>query len=141
MRIDTNIAPVGVEIEGREYPLAPRTAALAEKLRRAEQRAVRRGRPRHELELEHLELLLGRGAVRELFCQGGRENLDRLEAIYYGVLTALEAPARARREEHTQALAGEMKALAEAVRPLAELAALLRGGTGREAAQDHGAGQ
>ena len=139
MRIDTNVAPVGVEIEGREYSLAPRTAALAEKLRRVEQRAVRKGKPRHELELEQLELLLGRGAVRELFRSGERENLDRLEAIYYGVLMALEAPARARREEHTQALAGEMQALAEAVRPLAELAVLLRGGTERKEAEPPGA--
>lgn len=96
---------------------------------------MRKGKPRHELELEQLELLLGRGAVRELFRSGEHENLDRLEAIYYGVLMALEAPARARREEHTQALAGEMQALAEAVRPLAELAALLRGGTERKEAE------
>ena len=127
MRIDTNIAPVGVEIEGREYPLAPRTAALAEKLRRAEEAGLRAGRPHHRVEMEQLSLLLGRQAARELFPKGGGEDLDRLDAIYYGVLSALEAPGRLKRAERTRALAAELQELAGAIRPLMELAALLRG--------------
>ena len=127
MQIDTRTTPVRVEIQGREYALAPRTARLTEKLRRAEASGLREGKPHYKVELEQLSLLLGRSAVRELFRGGGAENLDRLDAIYYGALAALETPARRRREQHTQALKAELQGLAEAVRPLVELAALLRG--------------
>lgn len=127
MRIDTQATPVRVEIEGREYPLMPRTARLVEKLRRAEEAGMREGRPHHRVEMEQLSLLLGRQAARELFPKGGREDLDRLDAIYYGVLAALEAPGRLKRAERTRALAAELQELAGAIRPLMELAALLRG--------------
>ena len=64
MHIDTQTTPVCVEIEGREYPLAPRTARLAEKLRRAEEAGLRAGRPHHRVEMAQLSLLLGRQAAR-----------------------------------------------------------------------------
>lgn len=132
MHIDTQTMPMRVEIEGREYPLAPRTARLAEKLRRVEEAGLREGRPHHKVEMAQLSLLLGRKAARELFPRGGGEDLDRLDAIYYGVLAALEAPGRVKRAEHTRALAAELRELAEAIRPLLELAALLRGGASEE---------
>ena len=62
MHIDTQTTPVCVEIEGREYPLAPRTARLMEKLRRAEAAGLREGRPHHRVEMAQLSLLLGRQA-------------------------------------------------------------------------------
>ena len=126
MHIDTQTTPMRVEIEGREYPLAPRTARLAEKLRRVEEAGLREGRPHHKVEMAQLSLLLGRRAARELFPRGGGEDLDRLDAIYYGVFAALEAPARLHRAQHTRALAEELRELAGAVRPLAEVAALLQ---------------
>ena len=135
MHIDTRTTPVCVEIEGREYPLAPRTARLMEKLRRAEAAGLREGRPHHRVEMAQLSLLLGRKAVRELFPRGGGEDLDRLDAIYYGALSALEAPARLRRAQHTRSLAEELRELAGAVRPLAEVAALLQG-PGEEASTE-----
>ena len=77
MHIDTQTTPMRVEIEGREYPLAPRTARLAEKLRRVEEAGLREGRPHHKVEMSQLSLLLGRRAARELFPRGGGEDLDR----------------------------------------------------------------
>ena len=71
MHIDTQTTPVCVEIEGREYPLAPRTARLMEKLRRVEAAGLREGRPHHRVEMAQLSLLLGRKAVRELFPRAG----------------------------------------------------------------------
>ena len=54
MHIDTQTTPMRVEIEGRDYPLAPRTARLAEKLRRVEEAGLREGRPHHKVEMAQL---------------------------------------------------------------------------------------
>lgn len=132
MHIDTDIAPVRVEIEGREYPLAPRTARLMKTLKHIEETNLRAGKPHYAVEMEQLKLILGREAAWELFGAGGAEDLDRLDAIYYGVLAALETPGRQQRAAYTRTLAADMRALAEAVRPLVELAALLRGAEGKE---------
>ena len=78
MRIDTEIRPVIVEIDGKEYNVAPKTVELLEKLRGVEDAAVKAGKMRHEMEMEQLELLLGWQAVRELFSAGKKENVDRV---------------------------------------------------------------
>lgn len=131
MRIDTEIRPVIVEIDGKEYDVAPKTVELLEKLRGVEDAAVKAGKMRHEMEMEQLELLLGRQAVRELFSAGKKENIDRVDAIYYGVLEAFDASSRERREARTDAMADEFSAIAEALNPLAEMMALMRNAPGK----------
>ena len=131
MRIDTEIRPVIVEIDGKEYNVAPKTVELLEKLRGVEDAAVKAGKMRHEMEMEQLELLLGRQAVRELFSAGKRENVDRVDAIYYGVLDAFDASSRERREARTDAMADEFRAIAETLKPLAEMMALMRNAPGK----------
>lgn len=131
MRIDTEIRPVIVEIDGKEYNVAPKTVELLEKLRGVEDAAVKASKMRHEMEMEQLELLLGRQAVRELFSAGKRENVDRVDAIYYGVLEAFDASSRERREARTDAMADEFSAIAEALKPLAEMMALMRNAPGK----------
>ena len=131
MRIDTEIRPVIVEIDGKEYDVAPKTVELLEKLRGVEDAAVKAGRMRHEMEMEQLELLLGRQAVRELFKAGKNENVDRVDAIYYGVLEAFDASIRERREARTDAMADEFRAIAETLKPLAEMMALMRNAPGK----------
>ena len=131
MRIDTEIRPVIVEIDGKEYDVAPKTVELLEKLRGVEDAAVKAGKMRHEMEMEQLELLLGRQAVRELFRAGKKENVDRVDAIYYGVLEAFDASSRERREARTDAMADEFRAIAETLKPLAEMMALMRNAPGK----------
>lgn len=131
MRIDTEIRPVIVDIDGKEYDVAPKTVELLEKLRGVEDAAVKAGKMRHEMEMEQLELLLGRQAVRELFNAGKNENVDRVDAIYYGVLEAFDASSRERREARTDAMADEFSAIAEALKPLAEMMALMRNAPGK----------
>ena len=131
MRIDTEIRPVIVEIDGKEYDVAPKTVELLEKLRGVEDAAVKAGKMRHEMEMEQLELLLGRQAVRELFSAGKKENVDRVDAIYYGVLDAFDASSRDRREARTDAMADEFRAIAETLKPLAEMMALMRNAPGK----------
>lgn len=131
MRIDTEIRPVIVEIDGKEYDVAPKTVELLEKLRGVEDAAVKAGKMRHEMEIEQLELLLGRQAVRELFSAGKKENVDRVDAIYYGVLEAFDASSRERREARTDAMADEFRAIAETLKPLAEMMALMRNAPGK----------
>lgn len=131
MRIDTEIRPVIVEIDGKEYDVAPKTVELLEKLRGVEDAAVKAGKMRHEMEMEQLELLLGRQAVRGLFKAGKNENVDRVDAIYYGVLEAFDASSRERREARTDAMADEFRAIAETLKPLAEMMALMRNAPGK----------
>ena len=131
MRIDTEIRPVIVEIDCKEYDVAPKTVELLEKLRGVEDAAVKAGKMRHEMEMEQLELLLGRQAVRELFKAGKNENVDRVDAIYYGVLEAFDASSRERREARTDAMADEFRAIAETLKPLAEMMALMRNVPGK----------
>ena len=131
MRIDTEIRQVIVEIDGKEYNVAPKTVELLEKLRGVEDAAVKAGKMRHEMEMEQLELLLGRQAVRGLFKAGKNENVDRVDAIYYGVLEAFDASSRERREARTDAMADEFRAIADTLKPLAEMMALMRNAPGK----------
>ncbi|MEA4899327.1 MAG: hypothetical protein VB115_13955 [Christensenellaceae bacterium] len=127
MRIDPDIKPVVVEIDDKEYAVAAKTVDIAEKLQKAEETAVKTAKPQFELWLQHLEILLGRAAVRELFPGGKNENLDRMEAIYYGVLDAFNYNGREARSARAEDTVTEAKAIAEALKPLGDLMALLGG--------------
>jgi hypothetical protein len=72
-------------------------------------------------------VLLGRAAVKELFPGGKTENLDRMEAIYYGVMNAFDYNGREAREARAEETAATAKDLAEALKPLADLLALANG--------------
>ena len=63
---------------------------------------------------------------------GSGVRLVASPALRSAILAALDAPGRVKRAEHTRALAAELHELAEAIRPLLELAALLRGGASEE---------
>lgn len=127
MRIDTEINPIVVEIEDKEYEVAPRTVEVAEKLKRAEETAIKDKKPEFSLWLAQLEILLGRAAVKELFPGGKGENLDRMEAIYYGVLNAFDYNGREARDARTEETVEQAKEISEALKPLAELMAMLGG--------------
>lgn len=126
MRIDTEIKSVIVEIDDKEYPVAAKTVEVAERIRKAEMDAAKSGKMAYELWREHLDILLGRAAVKELFPGGKGENLDRMELIYYGVMDAFNANGREVRDERMTNAASEAKAIAEALKPVGELIALLK---------------
>lgn len=128
MHIETQIRPVTVEIEGEDYRVYPKTVELLERMRRVEELAVQGGRMQHEMEIEQLKLLLGKQAVRRLFGGGRKLNVDRVDAIYFGVLDAFDAHSRRLREERSEALAAEFRALSDAIAPISEMTSLLRGG-------------
>ena len=88
MQINTDIERVVVEIDGAEYEVAEKTAAVADKL--IEARVKCAGRAEYHLWLAELEILLGKTACRELFRAGAGENLDRMERIHAGVIEAFE---------------------------------------------------
>ena len=87
-RIDTDTAPVRVEIEGEVFAVAERTVDVTEALLEAKKRCE--GRAEYRLWLAEMEILLGKKAVKKLFCRGGRENLDRMQRIHAGVCRAFE---------------------------------------------------
>lgn len=127
MRINTEIKPVVVEIDDKEYEVAPKTVEIADKLQRAEDAAIKGKKAQFEMWLAHLEILLGRAAVKELFPGGKGENLDRMEAIYYGVLDAFDYNGRETREARAEATVEEARAISDALKPLADLMAMLGG--------------
>ena len=97
MRINTKIERVNVEIDGKTYEVAEKTVSIAEKLRDAAMNCF--GMPEYRLWLKEIEILLGTDAVEELFRDGNDENLDRMERIHDGVLSAFDYNSAKMREE------------------------------------------
>ena len=106
MQIETKIDRVRVEIEGRVYPLAEKTIGVAEALCRV--RKKYRDAPGYKLWMAELKVLLGRRAVKKLFTDGEKENLDRMQRIHDGVLRAFEHNAAQIGEEHLAAALREL---------------------------------
>lgn len=92
MRIDTDVDQARVEIDGEEYAVAEKTIATAEALSDAFQRCE--GKPVYRLWLAELEVLLGADAMRKLFRDGKRENIDRIQRIHAGVWEAFDKNGR-----------------------------------------------
>ena len=87
-RIDTEVPEVIVEIEDKEYSVAPRTVEVMDKLIEASLNNA--GKANYKLWMAELEILLGKEACRELFTGGKGENVDRLQMIYSGVVKAFQ---------------------------------------------------
>lgn len=88
-KIDTtDIAPIIVEIEGNEYPIAAKTVEVLDKLKAAQEACD--GLMQHHLWLAELRVLMGSAAVETLFTNGAKENVDRLYRIHAGVVNAFE---------------------------------------------------
>lgn len=86
--IDTYINDMCVEIDEKTYAVAAKTIEVAEKLMEARRKAE--GQPEYKLWLAEMEVLLGKPAVKEIFPNGRKENLDRMYRIYCGVYEAFE---------------------------------------------------
>lgn len=106
VRIDTKIDRVRVEIEGRAYALAEKTVAVAEALCRV--RKKYRDAPGYRLWMAELRILLGKRAVKKLFTDGEKENLDRMQRIHSGVLRAFEHNADRTEEDRLAAALQEL---------------------------------
>lgn len=115
--INTDIEKVIVEIEDREYPVAEKTVAIADKLEEAAKKCT--GMPEYKLWLAELEILLGKAAVRELFKGGKGENIDRMHRIHAGVMRAFDHNAENLREQEAERQRELMAPLADLLRQMA----------------------
>ena len=118
MRIDTDVDRVLVEIEGAEYEVAPKTVAVADALIDAAARCD--GKPEYKQYLADLEVLLGADAVRRLFPDGKRENIDRMQRIHAGVLEAFEYNSSAVKENAANRMLKELAPMSDFLRQLAQ---------------------
>lgn len=118
MRIDTDVDRVLVEIEGAEYEVAPKTVAVADALIDAAARCD--GKPEYKQYLADLEVLLGADAVRRLFQDGKRENIDRMQRIHAGVLEAFDYNNRAVQEQKAQRQRESLEPMSDFLRQLAQ---------------------
>lgn len=119
MRIDTEIERVRIEIEGEEYEVAPKTVAVADALIDAAARCD--GKPEYKQYLADLEVLLGADAVRRLFPDGKRENIDRMQRIHAGVLEAFDYNNRAVQEQKAQRQRESLEPMSDFLRQLAQV--------------------
>lgn len=115
--INTEIDSVIVEIEEKEYPVAEKTIETAEKLAEAAKACV--GQPEYKLWLAELEVLIGKNAVREIFNNGKKENIDRIQRIHAGVLRAFEHNADHLQQQETERQQEVLAPLTELLRQLA----------------------
>lgn len=118
MRIDTDVDRVLVEIEGAEYEVAPKTVAVSDALIDAAARCD--GKPQYKQYLADLEVLLGADAVRRLFPDGKRENIDRMQRIHAGVLEAFDYNNRAVQEQTAQRQREALAPMSDFLRQLAQ---------------------
>lgn len=87
--IDTTVlAEMTVEIDGKEFAVAPKTVETASKLMSVYR--THKDSPEYKVWLAELEILLGKDAVAELFTGGKQENIDRIHLIRSGVMRAFE---------------------------------------------------
>lgn len=119
MRIDTEIAKVIVEIEDNDYEVAEKTVETAEKLIDAQKRCI--GQPEYKLWLAELDVLLGKSATAALFHSGKRENIDRVQRIHAGVVSAFEYNATTVQEERTRLQMEQIAPVNELIRQLNSL--------------------
>lgn len=119
MRIDTDIERVSVEIEGEEYEVAEKTVAVADALIDAAARCD--GKPQYKLWLAELEVLLGADAVRRLFPDGKRENIDRMQRIHVGVLEAFDYNSRVMQDAQADRQRERLAPVSDFMRQTAQL--------------------
>lgn len=110
MVIDAKINDVIVTIDGEDYPCAPATIAVMERIDNIEQQYQQK----HEYEkwLAMLEVVLGRDAVRKIFPNGKNENIYRLEMIFNGVMDAFSYDRKQLERERNDKVLEELKGFA-----------------------------
>lgn len=120
MQINTEIKDVIVTIDGKDYIVAEKTVDVAERLKKVESAHVGKS-TQYELWLAQLEIMLGRDSVRELFPKGRGENLDRMENIYYGVLSAFDHNGAELRDERYRETMDTLAQMSDRLKPLTEI--------------------
>ena len=123
-RIDTEAPEVIVEIDDREYPLAERTIETFEKLLSVEREL--KGKPDYLIWQAELEILLGKAAYREIFPDGKKTNLDRMQRIFVGVAGAFN-------HVQTELEEARRERLTSTVAPLTDMLRQMRAATSTSA--------
>jgi hypothetical protein len=120
MQINTEIKEIIVTIDGTDYPVAEKTIETAERMKKVEEAHVGKAM-QHELWLAELEVMLGKDAVRALFPKGRAENLDRMEAIFCGVMSAFDHNGAELREERYRETLDEVEKMAAKLKPITDV--------------------
>ena len=115
MKIGIDIQPVSVEIGEATFSIAPKTVEVARKLFEIVTEGNKEEKSPYLSWLEQLEVVLGAEATEVLFPKDHRDeiDLDRLEAIYQGVMEAFDYNGRALRGAREQEEMNRLKDLAD----------------------------
>lgn len=118
-----------VEIEGNEYVVAPRTEALEAKLREHDDNLDKN--TQYENDISMVQLLLGKEAVKKLFPNGTKEDLDRLYVYANAVKSAYFANYNQLKEEieekDLEPVMDKLAKLSAQLKPIAEVGKLQNG--------------
>ena len=129
---DLNYEPkqIFVRIDGEEYEVAARTPQTDRKLQAHNESIDQLSS--YEASLNLCRILLGDDAVKKLFPNGEKENLNRMYYIARGVDQAYQAEYQELRDREFEDALTKMDRLAERTRPVIEMIDRTNGGQRRK---------
>ena len=119
--IDLSYEPknIFVRIDGEEYEIAPRTPETDRKLQAHNEKVD--SMSVYEAGINMCKILLGDEAVKKIFPNGDKENLNRLYFIAKGVDEAYQAEYQELRDKEFDETLAKMDKLAERTKPVIEM--------------------
>ena len=119
--IDLTYEPkkIFVRIDGEEYEIAPRTPEVDKKLQAHNDKVD--SMSSYEASLNLCRILLGDDAVKKIFPNGDKENLNRMYFIAKGVDEAYQAEYQELRDKEFDDTLAKMDKLAERTKPVIEM--------------------
>ena len=119
--IDLTYKPkkVSVRIDGEEYEVAARTPEIDKKLQQHNENLD--SMTSYEASMNLCQILLGEDAVKKIFPNGEKENLNRMYYIARGVDGAYQAEYQEMRDKEYEETLSKMDKLAERSKPVIEM--------------------
>ena len=119
--IDLTYKPkkVSVRIDGEEYEVAERTPEVDEKLKEHNDNIDKM--TSYEASYNLVKILLGEDAVKKIFPNGDKENLNRMYFIAKGVDNAYQADYQEMRDKEYEETLARMDKLAERSKPVIDM--------------------
>jgi hypothetical protein len=116
MKIEAEILPVSVEIDGAAHPVVAKTIAVVDRLAKI---AAQPDKPKYQVWLEQLRVILGAPAVAKMFPGRKNEDIDRLEHIHTEAMAAFNYNGMRLRKQREQAEVDHLHDLADTLSVIA----------------------
>lgn len=118
-----------LEVDGIEYTVPQRTAALEKKIRRHDEAVG--GKTEYESNIEMLEILFGEAAAKQMFPDGDNTNLDKLAlcaryaiSLFMADFNAIQTDDLNKRLEELKPVTAQLDKLSKAVEKTNDITAV-----------------